>query len=170
MSERAVKDSLFPFNYYCYSDECSFFLARDGKLPQLPLLFWFQPTSFSRAAYSAPDQWILFLPFNLTSEMYSERLWNAIDSALTDEIQNNPQYGEDHVCFQQVLLWILRRLFFGFYTKVSQGIILGEEALLNGRPLDLLFFHFFLWEHLTNRINKTQPASLEDLRQRIVDD
>ncbi|CAH1966184.1 unnamed protein product [Acanthoscelides obtectus] len=81
---------------------------------------------------------------------------NAIDPALTAiiENQNDRRYIANRLMFQQDDRWTDRR-----------GAIEWPPRSPDLSPLD-----FFMWGHLKSKIYATQPTSLEDLRQRIVNE
>lgn len=113
MSERAGNDPQFLFNI-CFSDECSFFL--NGTVNRHNCRYWSDsnPRVFHEVHTQQPEKlnvWAgifgdrlvgpFFLPGNLTGQMYLQLLEDAIDPALTDIIENVPEYDEDHLIFQQ---------------------------------------------------------------------
>jgi hypothetical protein len=185
MSERAGNDPQFLFNI-CFSDECSFFL--NGTVNRHNCRYWSDsnPRVFHEVHTQQPEKlnvWAgifgdrlvgpFFLPGNLTGQMYLQLLEDAIDPALTDIIENVPEYDEDHLIFQQdgapphyaliVRQYLDQRFLRNWIGR--RGSIEWPPRSPDLSPLD-----FFLWGYLKSKIYKTQPASLEDLRQRIVDE
>lgn len=115
--------------------------------------------------------WATFLPQNLNGETYLELLEDTIDPALTDIIENDNRYSEDDLFFQQD----------GappHYSRVVRQYLnerfprqwIGRRGPIEwpARSPDLTPLDFFLWGYLKTKIYKTEPASLEELRRRIV--
>lgn len=105
--------------------------------------------------------------------MYLELLENAIYPALVDIIENNAQYMENHLIFQQdgapphYALPVRQYL-----DEVFPEKWIGRRGAIEWPPRspDLTPLDFFLWGHLKSKVYMTQPTSLEDLQQRIVNE
>lgn len=187
MSERIINDEHFLFNT-CFSDECSFFL--NGVVNRHNCRYWsdFNPRIYHEVHTQQPQKlnvWAgifgdhlvgpFFLPGNLTGEMYLELLQGAIDPALTAiiENQNDRRYIANRLMFQQdgapphYALRVRQYL-----DQTFPGRWIGRRGAIEWPPRspDLSPLDFFLWGHLKSKIYATQPTSLEDLRQRIVNE
>lgn len=113
MTERAMHNPNFLFNI-CFSDECSFFL--NGTVNRHNCRYWADsnPRIFHEQHTQHPEKlnvWAgifgdslvgpFFINGNLTGDMYLELLQEAIDPALTVIVENNNDYLEDELMFQQ---------------------------------------------------------------------
>lgn len=185
VSERAIENPHFLFNI-CFSDECSFFL--NGTVNRHNCRYWsdFNPRIFHEVHTQRPQKlnvWAgifgnrivgpFFLEGNLTGEMYLGLLEDTIDPMLTDIIENDQNYLEDQLIFQQdgapahYALPVRQYL-----DQHFPGHWIGRRGSIEWPPRspDLSPLDFFLWGHLKSRIYSTPPASLEDLRQRITNE
>lgn len=184
ISERVANNNNFLFNV-CFSDECTFFL--NGVVNRHNCRYWAEnnPRVFHEVHTQHPQKlnvWAgifgnsivgpFFLPGTLTGDMYLDLLENTIDPALTDIIENNPGYVEAELIFQQD----------GAPPHYSQNVRnylntnfpgrwIGRRGAIEWPPRspDLSPLDFFLWGHIKNKVYSTPPASLEDLRRRIID-
>ena len=104
--------------------------------------------------------------------MYLELLQNAIYPALVEIIENDDQYMENHLIFQQdgapphfelIVRQYLDQTFPGQWIG-RRGSIEWPPRSPDLSPLD------FLRGHLKTKIYATQPTSLEHLQQRIIDE
>lgn len=103
--------------------------------------------------------------------MYLELLETTVDPTLTDIVENDNRYLEDHLIFQQdgapphfavaVRQYLNER--FPRHWIGRRGFIEWPPRSPDLSPLD-----YFLWGHLKSKIYATQPGNLEMLRQRII--
>ncbi|KAL3266413.1 hypothetical protein HHI36_010589 [Cryptolaemus montrouzieri] len=112
-----------------------------------------------------------FIPGNITCQIYSELLQNAIYPGLVQVLENE----EDHetIFFQQDSAPS------NFFQPVRQFLgenfpqaWIGRRGHIEWPPRspDQATMDFFLWGHLKSKIYATQPESLYDLRIRIINE
>lgn len=92
---------------------------------------------------------------------------------LTNIIENDEHYLEDQLVFEQEGAPLHYALPVPQYLDQRfPGQWIGRRGAIEwpARSPDLSPLDFFLWGHLKNKIYATQPTSLEDLRQRIVNE
>lgn len=185
VSERIINNPNWLFNI-CFSDECSFFV--NGNVNRHNCRYWSDenPHVFHEVHTQHPEKlnvWAgiygdsligpFFLPGNLTGEMYLRLLEDAIEPGLTDVLENNNRYNANELTFQQdgapphYTLAVRQYL-----DRTYHGRWIGRRGPIEwpARSPDLSPLDFFLWGYLKTKIYKTQPASLEDLRQRIINE
>lgn len=185
MSERIINNPDLVFNI-CFSDECSFFL--NGTVNRHNCRYWSDenPHLFHEVHTQHPEKlnvWVgiygdcligpFFLPGNLNGEVYLQLLEDAIDPALTETVENNNNYNVNDLTFQQdgapphYALAVREYL-----NRTYPDRWIGRRGPIEwpARSPDLTPLDFFLWGHLKSKIYKTQPQSLNDLRQRIIDE
>lgn len=184
ISERALNNPNYVFNI-CFSDECSFFL--NGTVNRHNCRYWsdHNPHIYHESHTQHPQKlnvWCgiygdhiigpFFIPGNLDGDMYLRLLQEAIDPAITNIIENdnNNQYVEGEVMFQQdgapPHYAIAVR---NYLNENYPGRWIGRRGSVEwpARSPDLSPLDFFLWGHLKSKIYATQPASIEELRERI---
>uniref|UniRef100_V5G5F0 Transposable element Tc3 transposase n=1 Tax=Anoplophora glabripennis TaxID=217634 RepID=V5G5F0_ANOGL len=106
--------------------------------------------------------------------MYLELLQEAIDPALTVIVENNNDYLEDELMFQQDrappphYAHHVRE----FLNHTFPNRWIGRRGAIEWPPRspDLSPLDYFLWRQLKTKIYATQTDSLEDLRQRIINE
>ena len=186
MSEMIMNDANLLFNT-CFSDECSFFL--NGAVNRHNCRYWSDsnPRIYHEVHTQHPQKlnvWAgifgdnlvgpFFLRGNLTGEMYLELLQEAVDPALTAIIENqHDRYVENRIMFQQDGAPPHYALFVRQYLdQTFPGRWIGRRGAIEWPPRspDLSPLDFFLWGHLKSKIYKTEPTSLEDLQNRIVNE
>ncbi|XP_018307235.1 uncharacterized protein [Mycetomoellerius zeteki] len=105
--------------------------------------------------------------------MYLELLEDIIDPTLTNIIENDEHYLENQLIFQQdEAPPHYARLVREYLGKTFPGRWIRRRGPIEWLPLspDLSLLDFFLWGDLNSKIYATQLASLEDLRQRIINE
>lgn len=184
VSERASNNPNFVFNT-CFSDECSFFL--NGTVNRHNCRYWSDsnPRIYRETHTQYPQKlnvWCgvfgnhivgpFFIDGNLDGDMYLRLLQESINPELTNIIanDNNLQYVEDEVIFQQDgapphYAMAVRN----YLNEVYPGRWIGRRGTIEwpARSPDFSPLDFFLWGHIKSKIYATEPASLEELRQRI---
>ena len=119
-----------------------------------------------------------FIEGNLTGEAYREMLNNLIEPSIVYEVENqrdlegNLNLDEDLLHFQQDgapphYAVVAREWLDRFYPR--QWI--GRRGPIEWPPRspDLTPMDFFLWGYIKSIVFRTQPASLEILRQKIIE-
>lgn len=119
-----------------------------------------------------------FIEGNLTGEVYVQMLNNSIEPSIVHEIETqtdlegNLNLNENIVHFQQdgapphyalaTRQWLDR-----FYPRHW----IGRRGPIEWPPRspDLTPMDFFLWGYIKSLVYKTQPVSLDELRQRIIE-
>lgn len=185
MSALIARNPDFTFNT-CFSDECSFFL--NGMINRHNCRFWSDtnPRIFREIHTQYPQKlnvWAgiygdnivgpFFLNATLNGELYLNLLQNAIDPELTRILENNQEYQEDALYFQQDgapphhALPVRQYLHNTFPNRW-----IGRRGPIEwpARSPDLSPLDFFLWGHLKSLIYKTDVPNLDALRQRIVEE
>lgn len=185
MSERIINDPNLVFNI-CFSDECSFFL--NGIVNRHNCRYWADenPHIIHEVRTQYPQKlnvWAgiygnrivgpFFLPGNLTGEMYLNLLQNAVEPALTEIIEQNEHYNENQLIFQQDgapphYAHTVRQYLDNTFPDRWIGRRGAQEW--PARSPDLSPLDFFLWGHLKSKIYNPRPQSLDDLRQRIINE
>lgn len=168
----------------CFSDECSFYL--NGIVNRHNCRYWSDenPRLFREVHTQHPQKlnvWAgiygnhiigpFFIPGNLTGQIYLDLLENAIYPALVQVLENE----EDHqtIIFQQDgapphFVQPVRQ----FLDENFPDAWIGRRGHIEWPPRspDLAPLDFFLWGHLKSKIYATQPESLDDLRNRIINE
>lgn len=185
MSEKIINNPNCTYNI-CFSDECSFFV--DGTVNRHNCRYWADtnPRIFREVHTQHPQKinvWAgvfrnhiigpFFLPGNLTGEMYSNLLEDAIHPTLVEVMENDANgLGED-VIFQQDgapphYTLLVRQYLNGTFPERW----IGRRGFIEwpARSPDLSPLDYFLWGHLKTKIYATKVESLEDLRNRIVNE
>lgn len=168
----------------CFSDECSFYL--NGIVNRHNCRYWSDenPRLFREVHTQHPEKlnvWAgiygnhiigpFFIPGNLTGQIYLDLLENAIYPALVQVLENE----EDHqtIIFQQDgapphFVQPVRQ----FLDENFPHAWIGRRGHIEWPPRspDLAPLDFFLWGHLKSKIYATQPESLDDLRNRIINE
>lgn len=177
ISHEIDRDPLFVFKT-CFSDECTFFL--NGLVNRHNCRYWCKenPHVFRESHTQFPEKinvWCgilgnsivgpFFLEENLTGELYLNLLENAIVPRISEIAISHdfdpifqqdgapPHYARRVRDFldAEFSMWIGRR-----------GTIEWPPRSPDFSPLD-----FFLWGHLKSVVFMTQPANIEELKQRI---
>lgn len=173
----------------CFSDECSFFL--NGRVNKQNCRYWDNenPHLYREGHTQTPEKvnvWAamygdtvigpIFIDGNLDGETYLSLLENTIDPLIVEQLENqrdaagNPALSEDLLRFQQD----------GapphYYAPVRQWLDqhytdrwIGRRGAIEWPPRspDLTPLDFFLWGYLKSVVYKTEPTSIEELRDRI---
>lgn len=175
----------------CFSDESSFFL--NGNVNKQNCRYWSDenphivveghtqnPQKLNVWCGILGDKIIgpFFIDGNLTGDAYVEMLNNLIEPSIVNEVENQRDLGgnlnlnEDLIHFQQDgapphYAIITRRWLDRFYPR--QWI--GRRGPIEWPPRspDLTPLDFFLWGYIKSIVYKTKPASLQELRQRIIE-
>lgn len=176
----------------CFSDECTFFL--NGSVNKHNVRYWSDenPYIFREGHTQVPQKlnvWAgilgnaivgpIFIDGTLNGGMYLELLDNVIDPLITEQLENqrdpegNPMLDEYELFYQHdgapphyainVRNWLNHR--FPLHWIGRRGTIEWPP-----RSPDLTALDFFLWGHLKSVVYKTQPTSLDDLRERIINE
>lgn len=182
MSQRLIEDPQLLFNI-CFSDECTFYL--NGAVNRHNCRYWndSNPHLFREVHTQYPQKinvWSgilgnhiigpLFIPGNLTGEVYLNMLEDTIDPLITQIIEDDQNHTADRLHFQQDgapphYVAPVRQ----FLDDRFPGRWIGRRGPIEwpARSPDLSPLDFFLWGHLKNKCFATKPESIEDLRQRI---
>lgn len=182
MSQRLIEDPHLLFNI-CFTDECTFYL--NGAVNRHNCRYWddSNPHLFREVHTQYPQKinvWCgilgshiigpLFIPGNLTGEVYLNMLNDAIDPFITQIIEDDQNHNADRLHFQQDgapphYVAPVRE----FLDNRFPGQWIGRRGPIEwpARSPDLSPLDFFLWGHLKNKCFATKPESIEDLRQRI---
>lgn len=185
MVERLINNPNYLFNI-CFSDECSFFL--NSTVNRHNCRYWSDanPRIFHEVHTQTPQKlnvWAgifgdrligpIFLDGNLTGEMYLNLIENIVHPLLVDIVENDDRYSADELTFQQDgAPPHFARPVTDFLNATFPGQWIGRRGPTEwpARSPDLTPLDFFLWGHLKSKIYSTEPESLEDLRQRIVNE
>lgn len=185
ISQRITDSRHFLYNI-CFSDESSFFL--NGTVNRHNCRFWSDenPHVFHEVHTQTPQKlnvWAgifgdriigpIFIDGNLTGERYLEILEDMVYPILVDIVENDDRYSEAHLFFQQDgapphYAVNVRE----FLDTNFAGQWMGRRGSVEwpARSPDLSPLDFFLWGHLKSKIYATECDSLEELRQRIIDE
>lgn len=168
----------------CFSDECSFYL--NGIVNRHNCRYWSDenPRIFHEVRTQHPQKfnvWVgiygnhligpFFIPGDLNGEIYLELLENTIYPALVQILENE----EDHhtIIFQQDgapphFAQPVRQ----FLDESFPQSWIGRRGHIEWPPRspDLTPLDFFVWGYLKSKIYATQPESLDDLRNRIINE
>lgn len=114
-----------------------------------------------------------FIDGNLTSATYLELLDTTIDPRITELLENDENLLENELVFQQdgapphYALPVREYL-----NDRFPGRWIGRRGPIEwpARSPDLSPLDYFLWGHLKSKVYATQPADIEDLRQRIIEE
>ncbi|XP_066157702.1 uncharacterized protein [Euwallacea fornicatus] len=185
ISQRATENHNFIFNI-CFSDEASFSL--NGIVNRHNCRYWsdINPHIFHEAHTQHPQKlnvWAgifgdhiigpYFIPGNLTDETYLQLLEDFAYPQLVDLVENNPDYSENLLTFQQdgapphYALAVRQFLNENF---PSHWIGRRDPIEWPARSPDLTPLDFFFWGHLKSKVYSTPPGTLEILRERIVNE
>ncbi|XP_067130452.1 uncharacterized protein [Centruroides vittatus] len=185
MTERLRIDVDYLFNI-CFSDECTFFL--NSTVNRHNCRYWSDnnPSIFHEVHSQTPQKlnvWAgifgdrllgpIFLDSNQTGESYLDLLENVVHPLLVDIVELDDRYLEDRLTFQQDgAPPHCARSVIEFLNTAFSGHWIGRRGPLEwpARSPDLSPLDFFLWGHLKSKIYATEPRSLEELRQRIIDE
>lgn len=171
----------------CFSDECSFFLT--GTVNRQNVRYWsdHNPHWYREGHTQYPQKlnvWAgilgdhivgpFFIEGNLTGPLYLNMLQNEIEPEINRLIQANPEEFQDlEITFQQdgapphYFRQVRTHL-----DNVYRNRWIGRRGPLEWPPRspDLTPMDFFLWGYLKSKVFITEPDSLLDLRQRIIDE
>lgn len=170
----------------CFSDECMFFL--NGQVNRHNCRYWSDtnPHWFRETHTQYPQRlnvWAgivgdhivgpYFIDGNLTSATYLELLDTTIDPRITELLENDENLLENELVFQQdgapphYALPVREYL-----NDRFPGRWIGRRGPIEwpARSPDLSPLDYFLWGHLKSKVYATQPADIEDLRQRIIEE
>lgn len=168
----------------CFSDESTFYL--NGEVNRHNCRYWSEanPHLFMETHTQRPQKlnvWAgilgdhivgpFFIPDNLNGERYLDLLENNIDPMITQILEEDDNLLEGELFFQQdgapPHFAIAVRQFLD--NRFPERWI-GRRGPVEwpARSPDLTPLDFFLWGHLKSKVFATKPASLEELRERIV--
>lgn len=173
----------------CFSDECTFFL--NGEVNKQNCRYWSDenPRLFREGHTQHPQKtnvWAgiygdkiigpLFIDENLTGELYLDLLENSIDPLIVHELENQTDEDGNRILNENQIRYQQDGAPPHYHRRVREWLDLHYENRWIGRrgPIewpprspDLTPLDFFLWGHLRSVIYKTQPASIEELKDRI---
>lgn len=183
ISQEIIANPVFLYNV-CFSDECTFFL--NGNVNKHNCRFWSDenPHLFREQHSQHPQKlnvWMgilgdhligpVFIPGNLTGDVYLDLLENVIDLLITEALEADENLLEEELRFQQDgapphFAAQVRQYLNGRFP----GRWIGRRGPVQwpARSPDLTPLDFFLWGHLKSQVYKTRVADLDDLRARIV--
>lgn len=175
-------------NYHkwiCFSDECTFFL--NGKVNRQNVRYWsdVNPHVYRECNTQFPQKlnvWAgilgnhiigpLFIQGNLTGPLYLDMLENTVEHLILECIEENPdEFGNMPIAFQQDgAPPHYSRDVRNYLDEHYPGRWIGRRGAIEwpARSPDLTPMDFFLWGFVKSKVFITQPQSLEDLRQRII--
>ncbi|XP_050511562.1 uncharacterized protein LOC126887788 isoform X2 [Diabrotica virgifera virgifera] len=174
----------------CSTDECTFML--NGNVNKQNCRYWSDANAhrFREGHTQYPEKvnvWAgilgdaiigpLFIPGNLSGDIYLDMLKNTIEPLIVHELENqrddqgNLALDEDLLHFQEAPPHYAAPVRHWLDTNYPNKWI-GRRGPIEWPPRspDLPPPDFFLWGYLKSVVNikyKTQPASLEELRERI---
>lgn len=183
MSQRLIDNPDLLFNI-CFSDECTFYL--NGAVNRHNCRYWddSNPHLMQEVHTQHPQKlnvWCgifgntiigpIFIPGNLTGEMYENMLEEIILPQLIEIAENYPNHNVDTIHFQQDgapphYVAPVRQ----FLDTHFPGRWIGRRGPIEWPPRspDLSPLDYFLWGHLKSTCYITTPDSIEDLRERII--
>lgn len=177
-------------NNICFSDECTFYL--NGKVNKQNCRYWsdHNPHIIREGHTQYPQKinvWAgilgnsiigpLFINGNLNGEMYAEMLDTAIEPLIIREVENQ-RGANGNLALDEHLLHFQQDGAPPHYVRPVREWLdnhypeqwIGRRGPIEWPPRspDLTPLDFFLWGHLKSVVFKTQPDSIEQLQQRIV--
>lgn len=168
----------------CFSDECTFFL--NGYVNRQNCRYWSSenPHEFREAHTQYPQKlnvWCgimgdsiigpYFIDGNLTGEVYLDLIENAVVPRIVEIIEAADE--EFDPIFQQDGAPPHYAVAVREYLNAEfPGRWIGRQGPFEWPPRSPDFAppDFFLWGHLKNKVFATQPADLNELRQRIINE
>lgn len=186
MTER-INNNTISVKNVCFSDESSFSLH--GLVNRHNCRYWSDenPHEFRELNTQYPQKvnvWAgilgdhiigpMFIPGNLTGELYHEMLTDLIVPLITDIVENNEDEFDDDaaIVFQQdgCPAHYFRRVR-DYLDEAFPGQWIGRRGSIEwpARSPDLSPLDFFLWGHLKSVVFRTKPNDIEELKRRITD-
>lgn len=185
MSNNLLNNGNLLYNI-CFSDECTFFL--NGEVNRHNCRYWSDtnPHLFRETRTQYPQKlnvWAgilgdhivgpFFIDGNLNGNIYLELLETTVDPHITELLENDENLLENELVFQQDgapphYVVPVRE----FLNNRFPGRWIGRRGPIEwpARSPDLSPLDYFLWGHLKSKVYATQPANIEDLRQRIIEE
>jgi len=182
MSHRLINNANLLFNI-CFSDECTFYLH--GAVNRHNCRYWSDsnPHLFREVHSQYPEKinvWAgifgnhivgpFFIAGNLRGDMYLDMLENTIEPRITEIIENDVNYSENDIHFQQDgapphYVAPVRQ----FLDTHFPNQWIGRRGPIEWPPRspDLSPLDYFLWGHLKSKVFSTKPNSIQDLQERI---
>lgn len=174
----------------CFSDECTFYL--NGKVNKQNCRYWsdINPHAIREGHTQYPQKinvWAgilgnaiigpLFINENLNGEIYGELLDRGIEPLIIHEVENQRDVDGNLALDEQLLHFQQDGAPPHYVRPVREWLDnhypeqwIGRRGPIEWPPRspDLTPLDFFLWGHLKSVVFKTQPDSIEDLQQRII--
>lgn len=177
--------------HICFSDESTFFL--NGAVNIQNVRFWCteNPHEFRDNKTQYPKKinvWAgilgnsiigpLFLQTNLNGDLYLEMLQDAIDPLITEVVENSIDYPQDEKIEEEKVVFQQDGCPAHYKKKVREYLDqhyprrwIGRRGFVEWPPRspDLAPNDFFLWGYLKSKVFRQPVASINELKERIVD-
>jgi ribosomal protein S13 len=185
VTELLIHNPHYSYNI-CFSDECSFYV--NGHVNKHNCRYWSdtKPNWYREEHTQTPQKlnvWAgilgnriigpFFIPGHLNGENYLQLLETLVDPFITQVIEEDENFVENQLVFQQDgapphCVAPVRE----FLNNRFPNRWMGRRGAIEwpARSPDLTPLDFFLWGHLKNKIYVDKPASLDDLRQKIINE
>lgn len=188
MTQKIVNEPRIVKNI-CFSDECTFYL--NGNVNKQNCRYWSDenPHIFREGHTQYPQKinvWAgilgnkiigpLFINDNLNGQIYAEMLETTVEPLILTELENQRDENGNLVLDENLLHFQQDGAPPHYVLPVRQWLDnhypdqwIGRRGPIEWPPRspDLTPLDFFLWGHLKSVVFKTQPATIEELKQKI---